>query len=64
MESSFPQGPIVNDYVLGHGSASYETVQETGFSHGFGKFDANAQLRNINYQGKIYTANKDGVKPA
>src|SRR5579872_4976403 len=39
IESSFLRGPIVNEYVLGHGPASYEAVQETGFSHGFGKFE-------------------------
>jgi erythromycin esterase len=44
IESSFPRGPIVNEYVLGRGPASYEAVQETGFSHGFGKFVANREL--------------------
>src|SRR5437660_3391146 len=44
IESSFPRGPIVNDYVLGHGPASYAAVQDTGFSHGFGKFEANREL--------------------
>jgi erythromycin esterase len=44
IESSFPRGPIVNEYVLGRGPASYEAVQETGFSHGFGKFEANREL--------------------
>jgi erythromycin esterase len=44
IESSFPQGLIVNAYVLGHGPASYVAVQETGFSHGFGKFEANREL--------------------
>ena len=44
IESSFPQGYIVNDYVLDRGPASYEEVQETGFSHGFGKFKANREL--------------------
>ena len=44
IESSFPRGPIVNDYVLGHSPASYEAVQDTGFSHGFGKFEANREL--------------------
>jgi erythromycin esterase len=44
IESSFPQGPIVNEYVLGRGPASYEEVQDTGFSHGFGKFEANREL--------------------
>src|SRR5438270_3738022 len=44
IESSFPRGPIVNEYVLGHGAAAYEAVQDTGFSHGFGKFEANREL--------------------
>lgn len=44
IESSFPQGPIANDYVLGRGAASYAEVQDTGFSHGFGTFEANREL--------------------
>lgn len=44
IESSFPRGPITNEYVLGRGPASYKEVQETGFSHGFGKFEANREL--------------------
>src|SRR5229473_1977233 len=32
IESSFPRGPIVNGYVLGHGPASYAAVQETGLA--------------------------------
>lgn len=44
IESSFPRAPIVNDYVLGHGPASYEAVQDAGFSHGFGMFKANREL--------------------
>jgi erythromycin esterase-like protein len=44
IESSFPRGPIVNRYILGHSLASYEEVQDTGFSHGFGKFEANREL--------------------
>src|SRR5579859_58455 len=44
VESSFPRGSIANEYVLGRGPASYETVQETGFSHDFGKFEANREL--------------------
>lgn len=43
-ESSFPRGHIVNEYVAGRGPASYEAVQETGFSHGFGRLDANREL--------------------
>jgi hypothetical protein len=30
----------------------------------FGKFDGRAELRGLNYQGKIYNASKNGVKPA
>jgi hypothetical protein len=30
----------------------------------FGKFDPAAELRNINYQGKRYTAGKNGIKTA
>jgi erythromycin esterase-like protein len=44
IESSFLRGPIVNEYVLGHGPVSYAAVQETGFSHGFGKFETNREL--------------------
>lgn len=44
IESSFPRGHIVNEYVAGHGPASYEAVQETGFSHGFGRIAANREL--------------------
>ena len=44
IESSFPRAHIVNEYVAGRGSASYEAVQDTGFSHGFGKLDANREL--------------------
>jgi erythromycin esterase len=44
IESSFPHGRIVNEYVAGRGQASYESVQDTGFSHGFGGLDANREL--------------------
>ncbi len=44
VESSFPRGPIINEYVLGRGPASYEAVQDTGWSHDFGKFEANREL--------------------
>lgn len=43
IESSFPRGHVVNEYV-GRGPSSYEAVQETGFSHGFGRLDANREL--------------------
>jgi erythromycin esterase-like protein len=44
IESSFPRGHGVNEYVAGHGPASFEAVQETGFSHGFGRLGANREL--------------------
>jgi erythromycin esterase-like protein len=44
VESSFPRGGLVNEYVAGRGPASYQAVQEPGFSHGFGRLDANREL--------------------
>lgn len=44
IESSITRAPIVNEYIAGRGPASYEDVQETGFSHGFGRLDANREL--------------------
>ncbi len=44
IESSFPRGRVVNEYVAGRGPASYEAVQESGFSHGFGQLAANREL--------------------
>jgi erythromycin esterase len=44
IESSFPRARVVNEYVVGRGPASYEAVQDSGFSHGFGRLDANREL--------------------
>ena len=44
IESSFPRAHIVNEYVAGRGSESYEEIQDTGFSHGFGRLEANREL--------------------
>ena len=44
VESSFPRGHVVNEYGAGRGPASYEAVQDSGFSHGFGRLDANREL--------------------
>ena len=44
IESSFPRARVVNEYVASRGPASYEAVQDTGFSHGFGRLDANREL--------------------
>src|SRR5947209_16951674 len=44
IESSFPRGHIVNEYVAGGSPTGYEAVQDSGFSHGFGRLDANREL--------------------
>ncbi len=44
IESSFPRARVVNEYAAGRGPASYEAVQDAGFSHGFGRLDANREL--------------------
>ena len=44
IESSFPRAHVVNEYVAGRGPASYDALQDTGFSHGFGQLDANREL--------------------
>ncbi|GLV60719.1 erythromycin esterase [Dictyobacter sp. S3.2.2.5] len=44
LESSFPQGQLVNEYVAGRGPASYEQIQQSGFSHNFGKLEENQEL--------------------
>ncbi len=67
--------PYINDWACVAGCNYLEPVVDSifGINAGlfgeitakpnFGKFDANAELRNINYRGKIYTANKNGIKP-
>jgi erythromycin esterase-like protein len=48
VESSFPRGRFVNEYVNGSSNAggptSFDDVQECGFSHGFGRMAANREL--------------------
>jgi len=44
IESSFPRAYLVNEYVAGRGPTSYEAIQDTGFSHGFGHLFANREL--------------------
>jgi len=44
VESSFPRGREVNEYIAGRSRALYEAVQEIGFSHGFGRLEANREL--------------------
>jgi len=44
VESDYLRGRIVDDYVTGRSSASLDEVCETGFSHGFGRLEANREL--------------------
>jgi erythromycin esterase-like protein len=44
LESSFPRARLVNQYISGCGPASYEDIQDAGFSHGFGRMQANRDL--------------------
>jgi erythromycin esterase-like protein len=45
IESSYPRGWLVNDYVAGVGQASsYDDVKDAGISHGFGPIEANREL--------------------
>lgn len=44
IESSFPRARAVNEYVAGRSPASYDALQDVGFSHGFGRLDANREL--------------------
>ena len=44
IESSFPRARAVNEYVESRGPASYDALEEAGFSHGFGRLEANREL--------------------
>ncbi len=55
LESSFPRGNLVNQYIAGQSTAAreqgghggqggYDTVRDTGFSHNFGQLEANREL--------------------
>jgi hypothetical protein len=68
--------PYINDWACVSGCNYLEPIVDSlfGVNAGlfgtitakpqFGKFDPKAELRNINYQGKTYTAGKNGVRPA
>ncbi len=68
--------PYINDWACVSGCNYLEPIVDSIFGvnaglfgeisakPNFGKFDAAAELQNINYQGKTYTANKNGVKLA
>jgi len=44
IESSFPRSRALNDFVRGRGVESYDAIQDSGFSHGFGRLTANREL--------------------
>ena len=44
IESSFPRGRLVDEYIAGQGPESFDEVQELGFSHGFGRLKSNREL--------------------
>jgi erythromycin esterase len=44
VESSFPRARVIYEYIAGDGAESYDTIKDTGFSHGFGQLDANREL--------------------
>jgi erythromycin esterase-like protein len=44
VESSFPRSQLVNDYLAGRGPAVYHELEDRGFSHGFGRLEANREL--------------------
>lgn len=68
--------PYINDWACVSGCNYLEPIVDSifGINAGlfgtitakpqFGKFDANARLVNINYQGKRYVADKNGVRTA
>jgi hypothetical protein len=68
--------PYINDWACVSGCNYLEPIIDSifGVDAGlfgsinakpqFGNFDSNAQLRNINYQGKRFTAGKSGIRPA
>lgn len=68
--------PYINDWACVSGCAYLEPILESLFgvraglfgkltaSPNFAAFDQNAELRGLNYQGKSYTATRQGLKPA
>ena len=68
--------PYINDWACVSGCNYLEPVVDSIFGVNaslfdqitakpkFGRFPGTAELRNINYQGKLYTATKTGIKPA
>lgn len=44
VESSFPRSRFLDAYVNDGGPDAFDAVRETGFSHGFGRLEANREL--------------------
>src|SRR4029077_18367857 len=44
IESSYPRGRSVNEFVLGSGADAYDQIAQLGFSHGFGNLAGSRQL--------------------
>jgi len=44
IESSFPRGRLVDEYIHGRGPATYEELKDTGFGQGMGQLEANRDL--------------------
>ena len=73
---STSQQPYINDWACVSGCNYLEPIVDSifGIDAGlfgeikakpkFGKFPGTAELRNINYQGRAYTAGKNGIRPA
>lgn len=73
---STSEQPYINDWACVSGCNYLEPIVDSifGINAGlfggitakpnFGKFTPRAELRNINYQGKRYTADKKGIRPA
>ena len=59
VESSFPRGRLVNEYIAGRGER-FEEVQEIGFSHGFGRLAANREL--VEWMRSYNAACDDGAR--
>jgi erythromycin esterase-like protein len=60
VESSFPRGRVVDAYVNGTGATSFDDVREVGFSHTFGKLEANREL--VEWMREYNAAAKDRPK--
>lgn len=61
IESSFPRSRVLNAFVTGRGADSYDEIQDSGFSHGFGRLTANRELAGWMRQHNAGLADADKV---